>query len=139
MHSFSHLPSDFYQLGSHSVCTRLAPEHKFALPRLATDECESQKREGFRFALSTLVPLDRRIASKLDQARLFPMQFEPELLKPLSHRVQKASCIRLHLKTRNDIVGISHNDYFAFGFSLSPLLDPQVKDVVQIDVGQQWR
>ena len=100
MHSFSHLTSDFYQRGSHSVCTRLAPEHKFTLPRLAIDECESQKLEGFRFALSTLLPLDRRIASKLDQARLFPMQFEPELLKPFSHRIQKTSCVQ-HL--RNNI------------------------------------
>jgi hypothetical protein len=93
VHSFSHLTSDLHQLSSHSVCTRLAPEHKFAPPGLCADECESQKRECFRFALSTPLPVCRRIASKLDQACLFPMQFESELLKPLSHRVQEASGI----------------------------------------------
>lgn len=87
MHSFSHLTSDFYQLGSHSVCTGLAPEHKFTLPGLATDEGESQERERFRFTLSTPFSIGRRKASKLDQACLFPMQFEPEWLKPRSHRV----------------------------------------------------
>ena len=68
-----------------------------------------------------------------------PMQFEPELLKPRSHRVPKASGIRLQLKTRHDVVGIPHDDHVALGFSLSPLLDPQVKDIVQINVGQQGR
>ena len=40
-----------------AACSRLAPEHKFALSRLATAECESQKRDGFRFALSTPFPV----------------------------------------------------------------------------------
>ena len=66
------------------------------------------------------------------------MQFKPELLKPRSHRVPKASCLRLQLKTHHNVGGITHNDHVALGFSLSPLLDPQVKDVVQIQVGQAF-
>jgi hypothetical protein len=53
MHSFSHLLSDLHQFGSDSVGSGLAPEHKFAPPGLCADECESQKRECFRFTLST--------------------------------------------------------------------------------------
>ena len=81
----------------------------------------------------------RRIAAELQQAGLLPMKLERELLEPLSHRVPEAPRIGFVLEADDDIVGIAHDDDVAGGFSPSPLLGPEIEDVVQVDVGEQRR
>jgi hypothetical protein len=43
------------------------------------------------------------------------------------------------LKPQHGIVGVAHGDDLAAGVPRPPLLDPQIEDVVQEDVGQQRR
>ncbi len=39
----------------------------------------------------------------------------------------------------NDVVRVSHDDHFTANISLSPLLDPEVVGVMEVDVGEQRR
>jgi hypothetical protein len=41
------------------------------------------------------------------------------------------------LESYDDIIGIADDDYVAGSAMLSPVLNPQIENVVQVDVGQQ--
>jgi hypothetical protein len=41
------------------------------------------------------------------------------------------------LETHDDVIGVPHYDHVACGFAPSPALDPEVEDVVKIDVREQ--
>jgi hypothetical protein len=41
------------------------------------------------------------------------------------------------LEADNDVIGIAHDDHVAVGLPPSPLPDPEVEDVVPLDVGVQ--
>jgi hypothetical protein len=43
------------------------------------------------------------------------------------------------LETHDDVIGVAHNDDLTSGMALSPSIRPQVEDVMEIDIGQQWR
>src|ERR1700757_820499 len=43
------------------------------------------------------------------------------------------------LEAHDDVIGVAHNDDLASGLALSPSVCPEVKDVMEIDIGQQWR
>ena len=43
------------------------------------------------------------------------------------------------LESNNKVVGIAHDDHVTRGLVPSPALGPKIKDVVQVDVGEQWR
>ena len=103
----------------------------------AADEREPQEGEGLRFAQTTPPASLRRKAAELQQAGLFPVQLEPELLKPRSHRIPEAPRIGLVLKAHHQIIGVAHDDHVAGGLAPPPLLGPEVEDVVQVDVGKQ--
>jgi hypothetical protein len=40
-------------------------------------------------------------------------------------------------KAHNDVICIAQNDDVAFGFTPSPLLGPEIEDVVQVYIGEQ--
>jgi hypothetical protein len=82
---------------------------------------------------------EMRIPAELQQARLVPMQFQSELLEPLAQCFPESPRIGFVFKADNQIIGIAHEDHFAFGLSSPPLLVPQVEYVVQVDIGKQWR
>ena len=42
------------------------------------------------------------------------------------------------LEADDNIIGIAHDDHVAGGVASSPAFGPQIEDVVQIDVRQQW-
>jgi hypothetical protein len=44
---------------------------------------EPQERERLRFSLASLVPVDLRESTKLDQSRLLQMDLQPESRQPL--------------------------------------------------------
>jgi len=139
VHSLAQLRFDFQQFSFHPVCACFAQQYEFSFAGFAANEGKAQKREGLWLCLPTPLAPERCIAAKFKQAGLVPMQFESEFLEPLSHRVPEALGICLQLKACHDVIGITHKDDLAFGLSLSPLLRPQVKDLVQVHVGQQGR
>jgi hypothetical protein len=42
------------------------------------------------------------------------------------------------LKAYHDVIRIPQDDHIAFGFPPSPPLGPEIEDVVQVHVGEQW-
>ena len=42
-------------------------------------------------------------------------------------------------ETDNDIVRIADHNNISFGVLFTPLFDPQIQNIVQIDVRQKWR
>src|ERR1700730_17065572 len=80
----------------------------------------------------------RREAAKLDQAGLLRVERQDERLKPCTHHFEKPTRVGLALEPNHYIISISRDDHVAGGLAPSPALRPEIKDVVQIDVGEQW-
>ena len=139
VHVTTKLFLDLPELGSHAVSPCFALELEGPAPGSATDKDEAQECEGLRFAEPPLLSPYRRMAAKLQQACLFPMQVEPELLEPHAQRVPESLRIGLVLEASNDIVGIAHDDHIAGGLTTPPLLSPEIEDIVQVDIGEQRR
>ena len=137
VHAAAQLFLDLPEFRPHAITPRLALELECPAPRRAADEREPQEGEGLRFAQTTPPASLRRKAAELQQAGLFPVQLEPELLKPRSHRIPEAPRIGLVLEAGHDIVRVADEDHVAGRLSPPPLLGPEVEDVVQVDVGKQ--
>lgn len=107
-----------------------------AIPSTAV--CETEKVECFRLSHATLPALLRRESSKSDQPRFIRVKFQFEFGKTLSHGCQKPSCFAFVLEPHHAVVCITHKDDIASSTSLPSLMRPEIKGVVQIDIGQQW-
>src|SRR5512132_4306963 len=103
-------------------------------PARSTDVCETEKGEGFGFAEVSGLVLALREAPEFDDPGLLRMQLQPEPLQTLPQVVQKPLGIRAMLETHHGVVGIADDDHLAAGMSPPPLVDPQVVDVVPIDI-----
>jgi hypothetical protein len=66
------------------------------------------------------------------------MQYQRKSLQPLTQIHQESLGIRLVLKTRHDVVSVSHEENLPVGMALSPLMRPLVKAVMEIDVSERW-
>ncbi len=82
---------------------------------LAAYEREPKEGEGLWPAHTASLSLIRRMATELQQARLLPMQLEPKLLEPRTHRIPEAPRIGFVLEAHDQIIGISHDDHVATG------------------------
>jgi len=75
---------DGFELGRHSLLRRNPPDDEgsvaVALPTIVS---ETQEREGFRFSLTTLLPVTGGEPPELDQSCLVRVQFQSELGQPL--------------------------------------------------------
>ena len=138
MHAFSQLRFDFLKCGPHAVAPTPSLELEGSMSGLAADEDEPQKRERLRFAEPAPFSVRRSEAAELQQPGLFRVQFEREPFEPRSHRIPESPRISFSLEARNDIVSVAHNDHLARSLSPAPLRRPEIEDLVQEDVGQQW-
>jgi hypothetical protein len=43
------------------------------------------------------------------------------------------------LETDDDIIGKAHNDDSTSGLALAPPICPEIEDVMEVDISQQWR
>src|SRR5215813_11615633 len=78
-----------------------------------------------------------RLSAKLDQTRLLAVKFQPKALEPFHKLAQKLLPVLSVLKSHNEVVGKPHHDHISSDLYSSPLLDPQVKHIVQVDIGQK--
>ena len=77
--------------------------------------------------------------SELDEPRLVGVQFQTELREPLAKVGEEPLRIGLMLEPGHKVVGEPRDDHITVGVPSSPLPDPPVEDVVEIDVGKQGR
>ena len=123
----------------HTVTPRLPSELEVAAPGFAADMRKSQECEGLRFAQPPPLAVRRRPTAELDEAGLFRIQFERELLQSFTHFREKPLAVGLLLEAGDNVVGVAHDNDVSAGMASPPLLRPQIEDVVQIDVRQQRR
>ena len=139
MHAPPQLDFHLLQLGLHAFANRLPKHQKPSLFRLPADVLEAEKIEGLRPAQSEALSVRRRVASELEESRLFRVQFQLEFRHAFGEFFPELFSFRLELESNHDVVGIAHDDYIAVRPLLSPCLNPKIKDVVKVDIRQQWR
>src|SRR4030095_3037601 len=99
--------------------------------------CEPQKTEGCRLRPSGFLGLVQGSPPELHQPSLIRMQRQSVLLKSLCQHIEHSLGILPILKTENEIVGKTDLVGFAFQPGLHDGLEPLVKDVMKVDVGEQ--
>jgi hypothetical protein len=99
---------------------------------------EAEEREGLWLSLTALLPNSFGMFPELDQSRLSGVQFQTELRQPLSKLAEKPFGFRPAFEAHHKIVGIADDNYLAHGHFPAPSFYPQVKDIVQVHVGEQW-
>ena len=66
------------------------------------------------------------------------MQFQAELPKPLGEFRTKLLGIRFVLEASHDVVRVPHRDDLTLRSLTTPCLNPQIEDVMEIDISHQW-
>src|SRR5215216_5919198 len=130
---------DFLQLSAFPLTHRPPQHRELPLSRLATDMREAKKVEALGFPLSTRFSVLDCKATKLNHARFLGMQFQFELGEALCQFMMKLLSVLLVLKAHHEVISPADHYHRAFGLCLTPVLHPEVKHVVQVDVGQQRR
>jgi hypothetical protein len=81
----------------------------------------------------------RRVASELEESRLFRVQLQLEFLHSFTQFRPEPFGLVFELESNHDVGGVAQHDYVALRPLPSPCLNPQIKDVMKVDVRQQWR
>src|SRR6202035_2415824 len=97
---------------------------------------EPKKREGLWFALATLLPINLREPTKLDQSRLLRMEFQREARQPFPKLPQEPLRVFAPLKADHQIVGVADEYHLSARHLPAPCLNPKVEYIVQIHVRQ---
>ena len=91
MHASPQLDFHLLQLSLHAFANRL-PKHQIPpLLRLPADVLEAEKIEGLRLAQSKALSVRRRMASELEESRLFRVQFQLEFRHAFASSFQNCS------------------------------------------------
>src|SRR6266567_498664 len=139
-----HAPSEFElhfpQLRLQPFTNRL-PQHREVpvAPLLPADMREAEEVERLRLPFSAPFPVSDRERSELQKPRFVGMQFQAELPESLGKFHSKLLGIRFVLESDHDVVRVPHDDDIAVRLLSTPCLDPQIKNVMEIDVRQQRR
>ena len=139
MHSPPQLDLDPLQRRLHAFANRLPKHHKPPSLRLPADMLEAEEIEGLRLAHTKPLSVGRRMASELEEPRLLRVQFQLELLHSFLQFRPEPFGIVLELESNQSVVSVTHHDYIAVRTLLTPCLDPEIEDVVEVDIRQQRR
>ena len=77
------------------------------------------------------------VPPELDQARLLGVQLQGELRESFAQIAQEPLRVIPMLKAHHEVVGETHDDHIAVRVPASPLVGPQIEDVMQVDVRKQ--
>src|SRR5262250_278604 len=125
------------QLGLLPLAHRLSQDREVPLPGPSANVRETQEVERLRLAFATLAPILCRKAAKFDDSRLISMQLKAKARESLTQLRQEPLCFMPMLKSRHEVIGKANEDDLSARVPLSPLPDPEVECVVEIDVRQQ--
>jgi len=138
MHPLPEFGIDLSQLRLEPRPLDLAQDRKHSIGAFAAaDRGEAQEVEGLGFSLSPASAVAIGKGAELDETGLVWMQFQGETGQTLAQRSEEGLRFGLALESHDEVVGIPHDDHIALGLALAPLLDPEVKDVVEVDIGQE--
>jgi hypothetical protein len=98
---------------------------------------EAQKVEHLRLTLASPLPVLGCVPPEFDQACLVRVQFQPELLQTVFPFLEKPLRVGTMFESRDDIISVADDDHIARSVMFTPVLDPQIEGLVQVDVCQQ--
>src|SRR5208283_3474531 len=134
-----------FKFGLHRLKLRLPPfahglaQHReAALASLPAAVREAQEvKAPRRTPVTTILSIAPRTAPELDQSRLLGVQFQTKAREAFTQLRKEPLGLDLMLEPNDKIVSKTHHDDITASLLLSPSLDPQVKHIVQVDIGQQ--
>jgi hypothetical protein len=100
---------------------------------------EAQEVEGSWSALSRNNRVLGSEPPEAQQAGFVSIQLQAETRQAVFELDTKTYGVRAMLKAEHHVVGVAHDENIAASMAPAPLLDPQIEDVVQENVGQQGR
>ncbi|HEV3062600.1 MAG TPA: hypothetical protein VGY48_30415 [Vicinamibacterales bacterium] len=98
---------------------------------------EAQKIKRFRLALAVLPSVVGCVAPEFNQARFVRVELQPEPAQAVLPVVEKPLGVGVMLEPKHNIIGIADDDHVARSLTFAPALDPEIEDIVQIDIRQQ--
>jgi hypothetical protein len=122
------------QLCPHLLLARDPLELEPPVPRLRAHVRETEKLERLRLPVAAPGSVLGGAPPELDQPRLLRMQLQPELREPVAQISQKLLGVLTMLKARHVVIGEPRKDDISSRVTPAPLVGPQVKHVVQVDV-----
>ena len=114
-----------------------ALEHEAPVPRSRTNMCEAKEPKRLRLAETTLGPLLSGEPPKPNQPRLLGVELQAELREPVAKVRPEPLGIIAMLEPHHEVVSETRDDNVTARMPSSPLVSPQVKDVMQADVRQE--
>ena len=135
------------QFGFHGVQLHLQPftnplpyyRRVSVAPLFPADMRDAEKVERLRLSFSAPLPVSSRERPELQEPRFVGMQFQAERLKLLGGFSQKPPGIRFTLKSNHGVVRVPHDDDIAMCVFSTPRLDPEIEDVMEVNIRQQRR
>src|SRR6204780_3153108 len=137
MHPLPQLRLNGIKRGAHPLRYGFTPCNEMAFRCHRTVVRESKEREGLWFSFPTLLPINLRETTKLDQSRLLRMEFQREACQPFPKLSQKSLGVFALLKADHQIVSVANNYHLSARSLPAPCLNPQVEHIVQIHVRQK--
>src|SRR5450759_3897767 len=132
----SQLDSYGRQCRAHPLLHRQPQYFEVALARLASTVGETEEVECLRPSQPTPLSSGFRKTSKFNQPRLLRMQPQPKLTQAILQCAHKRSRFAFKLEPNDAVVRVAYHDDFAVGVLLPPAMCPEIKDVMQVTIGQ---
>src|SRR5215471_4047329 len=125
------------QLSLQPLAHRLSQDREVPLPGPSANVREAQEVERLRLAFATLAPILFRKAAKFDDPRLVGMQLKAKVRESVAQLRQEPLCFIPVLESCHEVIRKANEDDLSARLPLSPLPDPEVECVVEIDIRQQ--
>jgi hypothetical protein len=136
MPALSQTVLDGFQCCRHPIPACLSYQHEPAVTIFPTDVREPEEVERFWFAFFPAGAVFGSEAAELHQSGFLRMYRESELLQSALHGYTEAPGVD-RLSNPMTMFGVSDHYHIACGMAASPLMRPQIEDIVEVDVCQQ--
>ena len=124
MHPLPQLRLNGMKRDAHPLRYGFTPCNEMATGCHRTVVRESKKRESLWFSFPTLLPIDLREPTKLDQSRLLRMEFQREACQPFPKLSQKSLGVFALLKADHQIVSVANNYHLSARSFPAPCFNP---------------
>lgn len=134
-------PLQFYfklhKFGSHSLANDVPEHHILPILGLTADVGKAKKIERLRLSFTLAFAIVGRKPPKFNQPCLVLMEFQAKPHKTFTKVSQEPFGILPVLEAKHEVIAEPDDDHIATGMSGPPLVRPQIKHIVQIDVREQ--
>ncbi len=130
----------FLKLATKPLGYRLSLDRE-ALPLTGgcTDVSKTEEIESLGLTQGSPFPACSSMTSELNEPCFLGVQAKAELAQPLLQIPKKPIGFPWVLKPHDEVISVSNYDDSASGIQCSPLMYPQIKDIMQVYIGEHGR